>query len=285
MNEKRLRKLKGWKGVVALVVIGLGTLYELVHFLEAIDFVMEFMHRPVVRLILEWSQHPGIVLVFILLGFLWLSFILRSEDEESEQEPLPLPPVALPAPAVRERVVVKPVRVREPEPPADPPPNIVVLECNVLPVEVDEYGRILTSNNPTAAAAIVTFRNDVVAGKRVGYMNHTRAHLRIEPKGSKTLHVNSGCWLKSEFNTIDIGPGDSPQLVLAASALEDNLKMATPDDHREDVDHYEPPKGVGYEAEEAEIHVKLVGGWEAQYVSEFRFRVRRTPTLSVEHLA
>ena len=140
------------------------------------------------------------------------------------------------------------------------------------------------SQNPRAAAAVVTFRNDAAPGKKVGYMNHTRAHLRIEPKGGQTLHANSGYWLKSDYNTIDIATGESPKLILAVSRLEDNLHMVTPDDQREDADNYEGPAGVGYDAEEATIHVKLVGGWEAQYVVEFRFLVRRRPEFAVEHL-
>jgi len=147
VNKKKLRKLKGWKAILGLVVIGLGALYELVHFLEAIDFVMEFMERPVVRLIFEWAKRPEIVLIFILLGFLWLSFTLRTEeeDDDGDEKQVRLAPPAPPAPVVQERVIVRPARAKEAAAPVDPPPNIIVLDCAIMPVDWDEWGRFTLS--------------------------------------------------------------------------------------------------------------------------------------------
>ncbi|HWS73466.1 MAG TPA: hypothetical protein VN605_15250, partial [Thermoanaerobaculia bacterium] len=98
------------------------------------------------------------------------------------------------------------------------------------------------------------------------------------------LNANSGYWLKSEYNTIDIAPGESPMLILAVSTLDDDLRLVTPDDHRESGDDYEQPTGLSYEAEETKIHVTLVGGWYAEHVFEFTFCVRPKPKFVVEQL-
>jgi len=42
VNEQKLRRLKGCWAVPAWIVIGLGVVYEVVHFLEAVDFVIDF---------------------------------------------------------------------------------------------------------------------------------------------------------------------------------------------------------------------------------------------------
>ncbi|MEA2490345.1 MAG: hypothetical protein QOH21_2137 [Acidobacteriota bacterium] len=154
-----------------------------------------------------------------------------------------------------------------------------------MPIEVDQHGLMkLSARSPNAAALVTTFRNDAPGGRPVGYMNHTRAHLRIEPQGERPLNVHSGYWLKSNYNTLDIGPGESPMLIVAVTNLEDGARLFVPDDEREDSDHYEPPNGVGFDADEAKVHVKLVGGWDAQYVFEFDFVVKKLPTPSIEHI-
>ncbi len=73
-------------------------------------------------------------------------------------------------------------------------------------------------------------------------------------------------------------------LVVGLCTLEEGAKMVVPDDERKDSDHYESPTGFGFSAGEAKVHVKLVGGWEAQHVFEFDFVVKKEPNISVEQI-
>jgi hypothetical protein len=200
VNKKKLRKLKGWKAIVALIAIGVGTVYEIVHVLEAVDFVMEFMTRPVVLRILMYAGDPDVVLIGILLGFLYLAFLLQGEDDdekEAKQAPEHSPVSERTAPAVplaSERRAPATAQTA-----LDAAPNLVVVETSLRHVTRRE-GRLVEDPNGDIVAAVVCFRNDVIKGRQVGEMETTKAHLRFQSLGKVVLNVDAGCWLEEEYN-------------------------------------------------------------------------------------
>jgi hypothetical protein len=164
----------------------------------------------------------------------------------------------------------------------EPEPNIVVVDMQVLPIALNEYGLLeFSSSSPKYLGAAVTFRNEAVGGRPLGYLHNTRAHLVVRSEGEKKKVVNSGYWLESEYNTADIGCGEAKSLVLALVSA-DGSRMSVLNDRRESSDDYQGPVGVPIAANEAEFDVKLVGGWETEHVYEFKFTVRRQPHIEIE---
>lgn len=165
---------------------------------------------------------------------------------------------------------------------AEPEPNIVVVDMQALPIALNQYGLLeLSPSSPEYLGAAVTFRNEAIGGRPIGYLHNTRAHLVVTSKGEKKKVVNSGYWLESDYNTVDIGCGEAKTLVLALLSA-DALRMSVLNDRRENTDDYEGPLGVPIGADEADFDVKLVGGWEAEHVYEFKFKVRRQPHIEIE---
>lgn len=260
-------------------MIGFGAVYELVHFLEAIDFVMEFMRRPVVRLILEWAKRPAIVLVFILIGFLYLAFLLPGEHEEEERHPREL---VTPVP---EKTVVAPAAIRAPvaQTALEAAPNIVVVEASVRHVSMSE-GRLVEDPTSEVAAVAICFRNDVIRGRQVGEMESTKAHLRFQSLGKVVLNVDAGCWLEAEYNSVHFSPGDTHTLVIGARQAEegpDKVGIVVPDDRRESSETWNDLRWKTFETNVADVHVKLVGGWPTVYAFEFDFALTTAPDFKV----
>ncbi|HKO36411.1 MAG TPA: hypothetical protein VJV21_08025 [Pyrinomonadaceae bacterium] len=165
---------------------------------------------------------------------------------------------------------------------AEPEPNIVVVDMQALPIALNQYGLLeLSPTSPDYVGAAVIFRNEATGGRPIGYLHNTRAHLVVKSEGEKKKVVNSGYWLESEYNTVDIGCGEAKTLVLALLSA-DGSRMSVLNDRRESSDDYEAPLGAPIAADEADFDVKLAGGWEAEHVYEFRFKVRRRPHIEIE---
>lgn len=284
MNKKKLRKLKGWKAIVAVVVIGVGTVYEIVHVLEAIDFVMEFMHRPVVRLILKYAGDPRVVLVCILLGFLYLAFLLQGEDDDEKETKR-----AREHPPVSERAAPAVAPAAERRTPAaaqtalDAAPNLVVVETSLRHVTLAE-GRLVEDPNSDIVAAVICIRNDAIRGRQVGEMETTKAHLRFQSLGKVVLNVDAGCWLEEEYNWASFSPGDTHTLVVGVRKIDDGpdkVGIAVPDDRRESSDSWNDLRWKTLETNVAGVHVKLVGGWPKVHVFEFDFALASAPEFRV----
>lgn len=280
MIRVKIKKLMGRWAIPGWIALGFAIFEEFVRFMEAADWVVENRHTAVVAWFIEHSARPGTVLCLMVLGFLWLGTLIlkpthdasaRTASETSHDSP---PVDRRPASAT------PPDRVRTPSAATAPRPNIIVLETRVVPVKLE--GAFLKRSNTTegnALAAVVIFRNDVLRGKPVSPMLTTRAHLVVHPKNGKKFHINSGYWLTDEFNTTDIGPSESATLILGTTRPGLDA-IVVPDDLRESPESYHGPDGVTF-TEEALIEVKLVGGWDGQYVQEFGFTLRLKPQFMI----
>jgi hypothetical protein len=85
VDREKLRRLRGWRAVPGWILIFAYPAYELVHALEAIDFVMELSRRPVVKWLTNPVNRTSEVIGCIIVGFVWLT-ILVSSDSKSERE-------------------------------------------------------------------------------------------------------------------------------------------------------------------------------------------------------
>jgi hypothetical protein len=269
----------------AWVLIGFGVIYEVIHFLEAVDFVMEFWHRPVVQWTLRQASRPEIVLVLILVGFVWLAILVSGgerENKEGVREDASAPDVAPEKLSTAKGNA--PVRsASTPETALGGTPNIIVLETVVRPVAINE-GRIVEDPNSNTLAATVSLRNDAVRGRQVGEMSATKAHLRFTALGTVLGNIDAGCWLGEEYNSVDFAPGDTRTLVIGLRISDDpesEITIAIPDDRRVDSDTWLDLKWKKLETAIAGVHVKLVGGWPKVHVFEFDFLLTVKPDFKI----
>lgn len=156
-------------------------------------------------------------------------------------------------------------------------PNLIVLDCRVINFELDDDLVVREVLRGEKQAAIVLLRNDPMKGRRVGEMVNTRALLTLFPDGGTPVHIASAQWLDSSLNCVDFAPGDMHKLVIAVGVpLIENL--AALDDGREingsdAVRPVELPVGM----KRADVRVKLVGGFNSEFVEEFRFELSTDP--------
>jgi hypothetical protein len=279
-----------------VVVVG-GGVWVLVDALGNIEYIAGLAHNPYALRLWEGIQSPIGRLIVLVVGIAWLAICARTPLEEDSSRNVtaatsdgpaavtntaraspdekPLPDVVTASP--RRRAVPVPAKTRGPrEVPAtgigpDTEPNIVLLETRVREVLIDESNHGLkTTVSSGFPAATVTFRNDVARGKRCGPMYHTRAQLRYVTVGGKTIHADAGLWLDSEYSTVDFEPGATSTLVIGVQAGTLGGKSAfIMNDRRETIDSYRMPESLGVPSEHLDVFVKLIGGWEAQYVAEF----------------
>jgi hypothetical protein len=241
------RVIRPKTGVVGgLVGLGGGAV-KVLEYLHLMDFVHGLPHNEFIFRCMHWLLGPEGTNLAILVGFALIVWAIWPRSEAQT---------------------------------ADPLPNIIVLECGVWGLDVNQYGIPSVSPNANAAGTVVTFRNDAVAGRSVGSMHNTKAHVRVKIGQQNSFHVNAAIWLGADLNTVNFAPSDTRALVLAV-ATADRSRIAFPDDRRESAEHYDGPVGFSVEGELADVHVKLVGGWNAQFVYEFDFTVWLRPKLGI----
>jgi hypothetical protein len=249
---QKLKRLTGCWAFPGFLLVALGVVFALIHFLEAADFVMEWKEKPIVRWILETADTPAGFMSVLVLGFIWLATLVShdSSGEESSQD-------AAPSPAARASLNKS----------SDPAPNIVVLDTHLLAVELDDDFAVYPSADGLVVAAVIKFRNDAVKGRNTGVSIQTRAHLDITAGGQR-LHID-GHWLGGNINRADFMVGDSRELVIAVLRGNDTVLL---DDTRE---AYSGRIALmGLRSADAEIRVKLVGGLDTHHVEEFEFTLR-----------